>query len=273
MQLTEAFSYSVGAKVAGVIYIHRISDNKFGGLAVKNFKMFRELCGENSLKNVVLVTNMWGLIASDQQGVAREQQLRDKYFKAAIEKGAKLWRYNDDLESGQAILREILGKEPVVLKIQEELINERKNIGDTGAVVELRRGILEVEENYKREIKELEENMLKAGEEKDEEARQEFEEERGRMQEEMEGLRKEYEGMESKFDGARREMEERMNAREQYLRDMYEAEIRKYQDRVKELESEGSRNASEIKKIKKKLAEYEEKLRNIRSVFKKCTVM
>ena len=137
--------------------------------------MFRELCGEKTLRNIVLVTNMWGLVTSNQRGVAREQQPKDKYFKAAIEEGAKQCRYNYDLESGQAILREILGNELVVLKIQEELVDEGKNIGNTGAMTELKRGILEVEGDYKREIKELEENMQKA-----EETRQEFKEENGR---------------------------------------------------------------------------------------------
>ena len=234
--------------------------------------MFRELCGEKTLKNVVLVTNMWGSV-TPQQGAARERQLKDKYFKAAIEKGAELRRYNNDLESGQTILREILGKEPVVLKIQEELIDVGKDIGETGAVVELRRGILEVEGNYEREIKELEENMQRAEEEKDEESRQEFEEERRRMQEEKEDLRREYEEMQSKFDKARREMEGRMNARVQYLQEMYEAEIRKYQERVKELESGANENAEEIKKMREKIAEFEGKWRKIYLFFKRCTVM
>ena len=32
----DSFRYSAGAKLSGVIYVHRISDDKFGGLAVKN---------------------------------------------------------------------------------------------------------------------------------------------------------------------------------------------------------------------------------------------
>lgn len=32
---------------------------RFTGLARENFGMFRELCGEKSLKNVVVVTSMW----------------------------------------------------------------------------------------------------------------------------------------------------------------------------------------------------------------------
>ena len=81
------------------------------------------------------------------------------------------------------------------------------------------------------------------------------------------------EEMESKFDEAQREMEERTNARAQYLREMYEAEIRKHQERVKELGSGGSKNASEIKKLKEKMAEFEGKWRKIYSFFKRCTVM
>jgi septal ring factor EnvC (AmiA/AmiB activator) len=181
------FRYSAGAKLAGVIYIYRISDDKFGGLAVKNFRMFRELCGE--MKNVLLMTNMWGRVTL-QQGAAREQQLRDKYFSAAIEKGAQLCRHSNTPESARTIIREILKNQPVVLKIQRELIEEHKQLGQTGAGAELNREIREVEERYQREIKELEESMRRAKEEKDEESRQELEGERRRMQQDVEQLRK-----------------------------------------------------------------------------------
>ena len=51
--------------MAGVIYTHRISDKRFGRIAGWNFKIFHELCGETSLKNVVLATNMWGEVSRD----------------------------------------------------------------------------------------------------------------------------------------------------------------------------------------------------------------
>ena len=65
--------------------------------------MLRELCGEKTLKNVILMKNMWGRV-TPQQGADREQQLKDKYFKAAIEKGAQLCRYTKTPESAQVIL-------------------------------------------------------------------------------------------------------------------------------------------------------------------------
>ena len=66
--------YEEGSKLAGVIYVHRISDRRFSGIAGRNFKIFRELCGETSLKNVVLVTNMWSEV-SRGIGEAREGEL------------------------------------------------------------------------------------------------------------------------------------------------------------------------------------------------------
>jgi hypothetical protein len=68
VRLTEMFRYSAGVKLAGVIYVHRISDDKFGNLAVRNFRMFRELCGDKTLKNVILMTNMWGRVTRQVGG-------------------------------------------------------------------------------------------------------------------------------------------------------------------------------------------------------------
>jgi len=274
-------SYSAGAKLAGVIYVHRISDDKFGGLAVKNFRMFRELCGEQTLKNVILMTNMWERV-TPEQGADREQQLRDKYFKAAIEKGAQLCRHTNSPESTQEILRKILKNEPLVLKIQDELIDQGKDIGQTGAGEELNREICEVVERYQREIGGVEESMREAMEKKDEESREELEEEKRRMEEEMEKLREEPAEMESKFEKARREMEERINARFEtqmkQIQEAYDAQIREYEERVKELERDERENAaSQIDSMKKVIADLRRKamveIRKKANEAKRCIIM
>ena len=263
--------YSVGAKLAGVIYAHRISDDRFGGLAVKNFRMFRELCGEKTLKNVVIMTNMWGRV-SPRQEAEREQQLRDKYFKAAIEKGAQMCRHANTPESARAIVRKILKNQPLVLKIQHELITEGKDIGQTGVGAELNRETLEVVERYEREIRDLE-AVRKAMEEKHNGSREELEEEKKRMQEDMERRLKDSAEMQSKFEEARREMEERINARFEAqmirIQEAYEAEIRKYEERVSELERDGRENASQIASLKNVMAELRKKAASV----KKCIIM
>jgi len=224
--------------------------------------MFRELCGEKTLKNVVLVTNMWGKV-TPQQGADREQQLKDKYFKAAIEKDAQLRRHSNTPESAREIVRKILDNRPLALKIQHELIDQRKDIGETGAGKELKREICLAVVEYGRGIAEVEESMQKAIEEEDEQSREELEEEKRKMQEEMEKLRKDLEDMESRFEKARREMEERIKARfearEKRTQEAYEAKIRKYQEKVDELEREGRESTSEIASLKKKMAEARQK--------------
>lgn len=235
--------------------------------------MFRELCGEKTLKNVILMTNMWGRVTS-QQGADREQQLRDKYFKAAIEKGAQLQRHINTPESARAILRKILKNKPLALRIQRELIDEHKDISQTRAGVELNREIREVVEKYQGEIRELEESVRKAIEEKDEESREELEEEKKRMQEEIENLRKDSTEMATKFEEARREMEERINARFEAqmkrIQEAYEAEIRRYEDKVNELERDGRENASQIANLKKTMADLRKKATQAK---KSCTIM
>lgn len=270
------FRYSAGAKLAGVIYVHRISDVKFGGLAVKNFRMFRELCGEKTLENVVVVTNMWGQVTS-QQGEAREQQLKDEHFKAAIEKGAQLRRHDNTPESAQAILREIIKNQPVVLKIQRELIDEGKNIEETGAGAELTREIHEVVEKYQREIRELKDSMQSVVG-MDEEYRKEMEEEKRRMGEEMEKLRKDSEGLRSDFEQARRDMEERINARFEAqaarVQEGYASKIKEYEDKLAELEFSKGENMSEIEDLKESLAElYQDVRRTAKKEARRCIIM
>ncbi|KAF7374715.1 p-loop containing nucleoside triphosphate hydrolase protein [Mycena sanguinolenta] len=91
-----ANTYASGKKLAGVIYMHRISDVRMGGISTRNFKIFRQLCGEGTLRNVVIVTNMWSQVAPDV-GEAREAELAsdERFFRPALEKGAQMLR-NDN---------------------------------------------------------------------------------------------------------------------------------------------------------------------------------
>ena len=146
--------------MAGVIYIHRISDSRVGGVSTRNFKMFRELCGDSTLKNVLLVTNMWGEV-SKEVGEAREVELaqKDIFFKPVMEKGARLLRHGNTVESAQEILRYIIGNQPQSLRIQRELVDEKKDISQTAAGAELNRGLLQQAEKHRMEMIALQEEI------------------------------------------------------------------------------------------------------------------
>lgn len=41
-----AASYSARTKLTGIIYLHRVSDNRMQGTALMNLGMFKKLCGD-----------------------------------------------------------------------------------------------------------------------------------------------------------------------------------------------------------------------------------
>lgn len=152
--------YEDGKKLAGVIYIHRISDFRVGGVSRRNFRMFRELCGESTLRNVVLLTNMWGEV-SKEVGEAREAELvnQEAFFKPLLDKGTRLLRHHNTLASGQEILRYFFGNHPLPLEIQKELVDQGKDITQTAAGVELDREMKEQIRKHNEEMKRLQEEM------------------------------------------------------------------------------------------------------------------
>ncbi len=131
-----------------------------GGTSTRNFRMFRKLCGDESLQNVVLVTNMWGQVPLDI-GEAREQELKEQdiFFKPVLDEGAQIKRHNNTLASTHEILRSVAFKGPVPLRIQKELVDEKKDITDTDAGEELGRELHEQAKRFKEQQEKLREEM------------------------------------------------------------------------------------------------------------------
>ena len=65
--------YKRGGTLARVLYFHRISDFRMTDVSGKNPSMFRKVCGDGALRNVIIVTNMWGEV-DPQTGNAREAE-------------------------------------------------------------------------------------------------------------------------------------------------------------------------------------------------------
>ncbi len=131
-----------------------------GGTSTRNFKMFRELCGDTALQNVVIVTNMWGEVSPDV-GEAREEQLKSReiFFKPALDKGAQIKRHDNTSTSAEAIIRCIAFNAPLVLCIQRELVDEEKDIVETAAGAELGRELHEQALRYQAERRQLQDEL------------------------------------------------------------------------------------------------------------------
>lgn len=155
--------------------MHRISDFRVGGTVRRNFNMFTKLCGDEALKNVVIVTNMWNEV-DRARGIARERELatEDLLFKPAIDKGAQMCRHDNTPASGKLILHRIIHNLPLPLRIQQELVDEGLEISETAAGKELTRHLAALESKHRQDIAELHEQMEIACIDKDERAQREL---------------------------------------------------------------------------------------------------
>ena len=69
--------------LSGLLYFHRISDNRMAGTPLKNLRMFEELCGKNAFHSVILTTTMWDEV-DGETGEERERELKEKYCWSVI---------------------------------------------------------------------------------------------------------------------------------------------------------------------------------------------
>ena len=158
--LTAIFGCSASTKLAAVLYAYRISGRRFERLSVRNFWTSKSLCGEATLKNVVIMTNIWEQVTPGLSTV-REEELEHDFFRAAIDKGTRLCRHYGTPESVRAVLREVPKNQPVVLKIQSDLADEGRDIGQM-MVGGLKKGIRDMVKRYENETRVLEEEMREA---------------------------------------------------------------------------------------------------------------
>ena len=208
--------YGNGFKLAGVIYLHGISDQRFTGIARRDFGMFRELCGDSTVKNVILVTNMWGDVAAGVEE-ARERELVQEFFRPVLDKAAQFTRPYNTVKSSHDIIRCILKNQPTALRIQRKLVDEHKDIADTATGQTINNELNGQIRRHKAELEAVREEM-EALVEEDEETRQELEEETRRIQREINQMRMDSEGMATKYSGKKRRMGEAMRRMQEQAR-------------------------------------------------------
>ncbi|CAA7260918.1 unnamed protein product [Cyclocybe aegerita] len=253
-----ATTYQQGKKLAGVIYIHRISDFRMGGISTRNFKMFRELCGESTLKNVVILTNMWGEV-SREVGEAREEELatQDMFFKPVLQKGAQLLRHGNTRESAHLVLRHIIENRPLSLQIQRELVDQKKDISQTAAGAELNKELMLQIQKHQKEMKQLQKDMEEAIRTKDEETKRELEIETKKLQAEMSRVQADAQNLVSEYSKEKAKMEERMNQFVEQSRIDAENAAREHEQQLAavrtQLEQSSSASAAERAKLESKL--------------------
>ncbi|KAI4141442.1 MAG: hypothetical protein L6R39_005330 [Caloplaca ligustica] len=102
--------------------------------AVRNIKVFKELCGQDALKKVTLATTMWDCLKRPQEGEDREQQLKREYWRDMISLGSTVHRHDNTAKSAKRLIRLLAEKgSGVPLNLQKQLVDERRSLNETPA--------------------------------------------------------------------------------------------------------------------------------------------
>lgn len=194
------------------------------GSAKKNLVMFNKLCGENALHKVVLVTTMWENLQTQDQGDAREEELRntDEFWGWMAARGSRIERHTNNAESARRLLGMFVPSdeqnppEDVVLTIQEEMADQNKSLEDTKAGETIRDNIKKESIRLTRALEQYEQSSQEAMLKRDTKRHQEMEEVMAAMRQQEDLLRRNQEVLSAdleqmaraKFDQAVAEMEE-----------------------------------------------------------------
>src|SRR5271170_2450688 len=121
-------SYRSGTRLNGIIYIHNITKSRMQGSAYKNMHLFRQLCGDDALGNVILATSFWDQVPPSV-GAEREGELRGSkdFWANMVAKGSEVVRLTRDRSDCLKVLERIAAKKSVDLLIQTEMVVQKKD--------------------------------------------------------------------------------------------------------------------------------------------------
>ncbi|KAI4598704.1 hypothetical protein KJ359_002596 [Pestalotiopsis sp. 9143b] len=159
MEILKSIAGYLGSRgrpsISGIIYLHRITDNRMTGTSAVNLQMLKKLCGELFYPHVTLVSTMWDKIPTEDMHVLarnREQQLIESdYWGEMVRRGSRIFQFHGDRDSGLNILRNLskstAGKLPLPQLVAER--NQGRAWEETAA------GQIILEERHKREQKRI----------------------------------------------------------------------------------------------------------------------
>jgi hypothetical protein len=117
--------------VSKLLYLLPINETRFTGESVLNLKMFEGIVGKN-LQNVVLVTTMWDLV-KEEDGKAREKELRSQFLKHAVRAGARMDRSGFTTEAAWKLIGHLSPTAAKPVLLQDEMGRQKKPLLQTTA--------------------------------------------------------------------------------------------------------------------------------------------
>ena len=257
-------SYQEHILLTGIIYLHRITDPRMSGSALKNLKMFQKLCGENYFQNVVLATTMWGNLHGKgltlDTGIARERELVEKpqFWGAMYQRRSRVMRHTGNKESAEGIISYLMSLHSrPVLTIQDEMVNQRKKVGDTAAGMEVEKELQAVKAQNRKDIAELQRNHEDAMRNRDEELAKVIKAEQKRCEDVLAKANEDTERLQADFGKLKKDKDDQIQQLQTEFKNHKEDSEKKVKEYGQKLKSYEANHKKNEKKLKEMQAEYQ----------------
>lgn len=126
-----------------MLYLHGVDQLKTGCHFDRNLRLFNEIFGDEMLEFVTIVSTKWDKVDL-KDSTRKAMMLNDEsFFKTLINGGAEHRKHDGRRENAQEIVRQTLLKPTILqreiyrLRIQEEMVDCKLNLGDTSAMAEV----------------------------------------------------------------------------------------------------------------------------------------
>lgn len=128
-------AYELDLYLSGVICLHRITDSRLQGSALRGLHVFKEICGWENFSMLTMATTRWDEVDRDV-GISRHKQLKSnpQFWGDIVAAGGSVTRVEPGQHSALAIIDHIVRRDRrMVLKLQHELVDDRIRLGETEA--------------------------------------------------------------------------------------------------------------------------------------------
>lgn len=108
--------------LSGIIYMHRITDNRIQGSARSSMAMFRQLCGPEFFRNIVFATTFWDRV-DISRGAERERELceNEDFWGLLAKQGSPICRVGYSVKEDQKLLLRIAKNKTALLEAQKQM--------------------------------------------------------------------------------------------------------------------------------------------------------
>lgn len=212
--------YQQETKLNGIIYLHSLMNVRMEGSALRNLKMFRQLCGKEPLKNVILATTFWSKVPKDD-ALMRENELATTplFWGDMLERGSVMKRLYDP-QGALDIVGHLVSKPQITLQIQKELVEDNKALVDTAAGQAVNEELVRLTQKHQEDLERLQRELHEALEEHDLELQHILQQQQEHVDKEIEKVRRQQEQLSYDRRAAQRRAENNYNNYENSLAEM-----------------------------------------------------